>query len=70
MSSSSNTTPVAQTPTKKPTKKPTKTPTVIGRGMDGPNTINYNCHHDWILRSHPTIPYTALFCQNCDIEKR
>jgi hypothetical protein len=78
MSSSSKTPPVAQSPsppvkdtlTKVPTKAPAKAPNVIGRAMGGSNTMNYNCHHDWILCSHPTIPYTALFCQKCEIEKQ
>ena len=28
------------------------------------------CNHIWILCSHPTIPYTGLFCENCHVEKR
>ena len=88
MSTSSNTTPVAQSPSppvkgtltktttkapetcapKAPMKASTKAPTVIGRSMGGSNTMN--CHHDWVLRAHPTIPYTSLFCKKCDVEKR
>ena len=28
-----------------------------------------NCNHIWILCSHPIIPYTAMFCDKCHIEK-
>ena len=35
------------------------------------NTIKHdNCNHVRILCSHPTIPYTGLFCEKCHIEKR
>ena len=84
MSSTSKTPPVAQapsqpvkgeltktttkTPTQAATKAPTKTTTVTGLGVGGSNTMN--CYHDWILCSHPTIPYTSTFCQHCGVEKR
>ena len=78
MSSSSKIPPVAQTPTKTPSPPVKKTPsqpvkkeaTLIGRIRTGSATCTPNCYHDWILCSHPTIPYTALFCQKCGVEKR
>ena len=55
---------------KAPMKASTQAPTVTGGGMDGSNTANHNCHHAWIVCSHPTIPYTGTFCQKCGVEKR
>ena len=31
--------------------------------------MNYECNHDWVVRSHPTIPYSGLFCARCDMER-
>ena len=30
---------------------------------------NTECNHIWIVCSHPTIPYSGLFCEKCNIEK-
>ena len=27
-----------------------------------------SCNHTWVVRSHPTIPYSGAFCSKCDIE--
>ena len=27
------------------------------------------CNNTWVVRSHPTIPYSGLFCSKCDLEK-
>ena len=76
MSSTSKTTPVAQTPSQ-PVKEPVaktpsqpvlQAPTLIGRDMGV--SVAVDCYHDWVLCAHPTIPYTALFCQHCGVEKQ
>ena len=28
-----------------------------------------SCKHEWVIRSHPTIPYSGAFCTKCDVEK-
>ena len=27
------------------------------------------CNHTWVVRSHPSIPYSGAFCSKCDMEK-
>jgi len=33
-------------------------------------TKHDDCNHIWIVCSHPTIPYSGLFCEKCHVEKR
>ena len=30
---------------------------------------NRECTHDWVVMSHPTIPYSGLFCVHCNMER-
>ena len=29
-----------------------------------------SCNHTWVVRSHPTIPYSGAFCTKCDMEQQ